>query len=281
MEGPQRSWAWFRRWRTSRVTRQSLESLFGLSGRTVLVVGASSGLGAEAASALASAGANVGLVARRRDRLAAIADDLRSGGVRAHATVADVTDRASMQHAIEEVEQELGNIWGLVYAAGVAPLGRAERHRREDWDRVVAVNQTGAFEVAQLVGARMIERSRGGRIVLVSSVAGVGGSPVHRFVGYSASKGAVNQLVRHLAVEWAQHAITVNAVAPAYFPTEMTIDRSGTVPDAMRARIEQFTPMGRLGNSGETQTAFCFLMAPASSYVTGAIVPVDGGWSAW
>lgn len=260
----------------------SLRSLFGLGGRTAVVVGASSGLGAEAARAFAAAGANVGVVARRADRLEAVARELVAAGAQALAISADATDRASISGALDQVEQRFGPIWAIVYAAGVAPLGRAENHTRAKWDHALAVNVTAAFEVAQLAGARMIERKAGGRIVLISSVVGMGGNPVHRHVGYSASKGAVNQLVRQLAVEWAQHGITVNAIAPAYFPTELTTDpKTGDVPPDMRARIELFTPMGRLGTPGETQTAICFLAAPASSFVTGAIIPVDGGWSAW
>jgi NAD(P)-dependent dehydrogenase (short-subunit alcohol dehydrogenase family) len=264
------------------VSSGALESLFGLTGRTAVVVGASGGLGAEAAYALAGAGANVGLIARRGDRLDSVAKELTDGGARAFAAVGDVMDRDSIRGAIDEVERALGNTWVLVYASGIARLRRAELHSRQDWDESVAVNLTGAFEVTQLVGTRMIERGQGGRIIFISSVAGFAGSPVHRHVGYSATKGGVNMLARQLAVEWAQHRITVNAIAPSYFPTDMTIDReTGTVPDAMRARIEEFTPMGRLGGPGETRTAVCFLAAPASSYVTGTIVPVDGGWSAW
>ena len=260
-----------------------LASLFGLTGRTAVIVGATGGLGTEAAQGLSAAGANVGLIARRVERLRALADEISGGtGVRTCVAAGDVTDRASIAGALDHVERELGPVWVLVYAAGIARLRRAELHSRTDWDESIAVNLTGAFETAQLVGARMIERGRGGRIVMISSVAGLGGNSVHRHVGYSASKGGLNLLVRQMAVEWARHGITVNAVAPSYFPTEMTIDpRTHAVPEDMRTRIEQFTPMGRLGAPGELRTAFCFLAAPASSYVTGAIVTVDGGWSAW
>lgn len=260
----------------------SLESLFGLAGRTAVIVGASGGLGTEAAHALAGAGANVGLIARRRDRLEALANELRVGAVRTSIGVGDVTDRASIEASLDAVERDLGPTWVLVYAAGIARLRRAERQSREDWDQSLAVNLTGAFEAAQVVGGRMIERTQGGRIIMISSVAGLSGNAVHRHAAYSATKGGVNMLVRQLAVEWAKHGITVNAVAPSYFPTEMTIDpRTGAVPEDVRIKIEAHTPMARLGREGELRTAFCFLAAPASSYVTGTITPVDGGWSAW
>jgi NAD(P)-dependent dehydrogenase (short-subunit alcohol dehydrogenase family) len=117
---------------------------------------------------------------------------------------------------------------------------------------------------------------------MLSSVMGFVGNAVHQAVGYSASKGALNNLTRQLAVEWARHGILVNAVAPAYFPTEMTIDpRTGEVPPDHVARMEQFTILGRLGRPGELESAILFLAAPASSYVTGSIVAVDGGWTAW
>jgi NAD(P)-dependent dehydrogenase (short-subunit alcohol dehydrogenase family) len=247
-----------------------------------LVTGASSGLGAEAARALARAGADVALVARRLEPLSRLAGELEAGGVRAIATPADVTVRRELETALARIEDELGPVDVLVNGAGIAPLGRAERHPREKWDAALAVNLTAAFELSQLVGARMIERGRGGRIIHIASVIGSGGNPVHRAVGYAASKGGLTNLVRHLAVEWAPHDILVNAIAPSYFPTEMTIDPAiGDVREDQKARMIQFTPLGRLGRAGEIETAVLFLAAPASSFVTGSVVAVDGGWTAW
>jgi gluconate 5-dehydrogenase len=259
-----------------------IEPLFGLRGRVALVAGASSGIGAEAARALAKAGAAVGLVARRRERLDALARELETLGVRACATPADLTVRGEIEAAVERVEAALGPIAILVNSAGIAPLGRAERHPRAKWDAALAVNLTAAFELSQVVGERMIARGGGGRIIHVSSVMGAGANAVHRAVGYTATKHGMNGLVRQLAIEWARHGITVNAVAPAYFPTEMTIDPNlGDVAADQKERMQRFTPMERLGRSGELETAILFLAAPGSSYVTGAIVPVDGGWTAW
>lgn len=260
----------------------ALRELFGQDGRVALVVGASSGLGAEAAEALAKAGASVGLVARRAERLLEVAARLEARGAKVCVAPADATLAEEIAAAVDRVERALGPVDVLVYAAGVAPLGRAERHTAEKWQAAIEVNLTGAFRTAQEVGRRMIERGRGGRIVFVSSVLARGASPVHRCVGYVASKGGLDALTRQLAVEWAPHGITVNAVAPAYFPTEMTRDaRTGEVPPDQRARMETFTPLGRLGRPGELETAILFLAAPASTYVTGAVVPVDGGWTAW
>jgi gluconate 5-dehydrogenase len=261
---------------------KELEELFGLRGKVALVAGASSGIGAEAAWALAKAGADVGLVARRRQRLEELKREIEKRGVRACAAPADVRATEEIRAAVEQVERELGPIEILVNSAGIAPLGRAERHTRRKWDDALAVNLTAAFELSQVVGERMIGRGTGGRIIHVSSVMGGGANPVHRAVGYTATKHGMNGLVKQLAIEWARFGITVNAVAPAYFPTEMTIDPSlGDVAEDQKARMRQFTPMDRLGRPGELETAILFLAAPGSSFVTGAIVPVDGGWTAW
>jgi 2-deoxy-D-gluconate 3-dehydrogenase len=169
-----------------------------------------------------------------------------------------------------------------VNSAGIAPLGRAERHTREKWDAALGVNLTAAFELSQVVGERMIARGGGGRIIHVSSVMGAGGNAVHRAVGYTVTKHGMNGLVRQLAIEWAHHGITVNAVAPAYFPTEMTIDPAlGDVAEDQKTAMRRFSPLDRLGRPGELETAILFLAAPGSGFVTGAIVPVDGGWTAW
>jgi len=264
------------------VSTSDLDALFGLSGKVAVVTGASSGLGVECARALAKAGAHVGLVARRRERLEDVARELSDHGVKTCVASADVTVSDEIDDAYDRIEGELGPIDLLVNSAGISELSRAEKHAREKWDRVIAINLTAAFELSQKVAQRWISRGCAGRIVHVSSVMGQLANPVHRAVGYSASKGGLTNLVRHLAVEWTRHGIAVNAIAPGYFPTEMTIDpKHGHVAPEQLEVIERFTPMARLGRAGELETAVLFLAAPASSYVTGVILPVDGGWSAW
>lgn len=259
-----------------------LEDLFSLRGQVALVTGASSGLSAQIARALAKAGANLGLVARRKDRLEALAQELQQKGVRTCVAPADVTKTHELTAALDRVEAELGPLDLLVNGAGVAPLSRAEKHTRDKWDQALALNLTAAFEASQLVARRWIERKRGGRIIQVSSVIGFGGNPVHKAVGYSASKGALNNLTRHLAIEWAPYGIAVNALAPSYFPTEMTIDpRHGDVSPEQQEAMRRFTPMDRLGRLEEIETAVLYLASPRSSYTTGAVVTVDGGWTAW
>ena len=259
-----------------------LERLFGLRGKVALVTGASGGLGKEFARGLAMAGADVAVVARRLERLQETAAELAGFGVRAHAVRADLRCAAQIEAAVDEVRDALGAVDILVNNAGIAPVGRAERHDLEKWRQALDVNLTAVFLCCQHVGRQMIERGEGGRIINISSVLGEGANSVHRTVGYAATKGAVTNLTKQLAVEWAPHGITVNALAPSWFPTDMITDpRLGRVHDDQRARMEQLTPLARLGREGELLGAVIYLASPSASYVTGTVLHVDGGWRAW
>lgn len=257
----------------------SLEQLFGLRGRVAIVTGASSGLGIEFADTLAAAGADVAILARRGDRLEGVAAELRSRyGVRVLPVEVDITDRDAAAAAFARIERELGPAWVLVNNAGLAPTGRAERQWPEQWDRTLELNMSALFQCSLLVAPQM-KAAGGGRILNVTSIFGRLGSSLFRVASYAASKGGAENLTRQLAVEWARDGITVNAIAPSWFPSEMTHD--SIVQGSIEEKMASGNPMGRIGAEGELRTACLFLASPASSYVTGAVVPVDGGYTAW
>jgi NAD(P)-dependent dehydrogenase (short-subunit alcohol dehydrogenase family) len=257
----------------------SLDQLFGLRGRVAVVTGASSGLGIEFADALACAGADVAILARRGDRLESVASDLRSRyGTNVLPFEVDITDREACEAAFERIASTLGPTWVLVNNAGVAPTGRAEKQWPDEWDATVALNMTALFQCCLLAAAQM-KGAGGGRIINVTSIFGRLGSSLFRVASYAASKGGAENLTRQLAVEWARDGITVNAIAPSWFPSEMT--HESIVQGGVEQRMASGNPMGRIGAQGELRTACLFLASPSSSYVTGAVVPVDGGYTAW
>ncbi len=258
----------------------SLESLFSLRGHRGLVTGASSGLGVECAKALAIAGADVALVARRKDRVTRIADELaRAHGVKTIGIGADVTRESDLDRAMDEASAALGDVDILVNNAGVSPTGRAENFKREAWDETIAVNLTAPMMLAQRVARRLIEIKQPGRIINMVSIYASVASSVYRLSAYAATKAALANLTRQLAIEWAGHGILVNAIAPGWIPTEAT--EGGIAKPANKERMEAFTPMKRLGMADEIRGAVIFLASPASSYVTGSVISVDGGYTAW
>jgi len=257
---------------------RALEGLFSLRGHIGLVTGASSGLGVECAKALAIAGADVVLVARRRDRLDQVADELRTHGIRALPIDADITVDAELDRLIEQTVAEFGEIDILINNAGVSIAGRAEQLSAEVWDNAFALNIRAPMMLSQRVARRLIQHKRPGRIINIASIYGSVASSVVPVSAYAATKGALTNLTRQLAVEWAPHGINVNAIAPGWIPTEMTF--TSIAKPRYRERVEQLTPLGRLGRPEEMRGAVIFLASAASSYVTGAIVAVDGGYQA-
>ncbi len=257
-----------------------LRRAFGLEGYTALVTGASAGLGVEMADALAGAGANVALVARRADRLAEVADALkRRYGVTALPIAADMAVAAEREHAFEVAEAHFSGLDILVNNAGIAPTGRAEAQWPDAWQQTLELNLTAAFHCSLLARSRMRRGGRQGRVINVSSIFGHLGSSLFRLAAYTASKGGLENLTRQLAVEWARDSITVNAIAPAWFPSEMTagsLDKASIVE-----RMGGGCPMNRMGRPEEIRSACLFLAGPGSSYVTGSVIAVDGGYSAW
>ena len=258
----------------------SLQELFSLRGHIGLVTGASSGLGVECAKALAIAGADVVIAARRGERLETIAAEMRKEyGVRVLPIAADITVEADLERIISRSVAELGEIDIVINNAGIAPTGRAERISREMWESALALNLTAPMFLAQKVAARLIERRQPGRIINITSVLGQGASAVYRLSPYVATKAGLANLTRQLAVEWAPYGITVNAISPGWIPTEAT--EGGIAKPGNREKMESLTPLGRLGIPEEIRGAVIFLASQAGSYVTGSVVAVDGGYTAW
>ena len=259
----------------------SLEGLFSLRGHRALVTGASSGLGVDCAHALALAGADVAVLARREDRVKALAQQLtQQHGIKAFGIGADVSRAEDIDRAFGECSRALGGeIDILVNNAGVSPTGRAENFKRELWDNAIAVNLTAPMLLSQQFARALIAATKPGRLINRSSIYGTVASSVYRLSAYTASKAGLANLTRQLAVEWAPHGILVNAIAPGWIPTEAT--EGGIAKTGNKERMEQFTPLGRLGTPDEIRGAVVFLASAASSYITGAVLAVDGGYTAW
>lgn len=252
-----------------------LPQLFSLEGRVAVVTGASSGLGARFAQVLHAAGATVVLTARRTDRLDALADDL---GDRVLVVPADVSSATDRDELVDAALDELGAIDVLVNNAGLGRTAPAEDETLDDWSDVVEVNLTAVFHLSQLV-ARSMLGAGGGSIVNVASILGLVASAPIAQASYVASKGGVVALTRELGCQWARRGVRVNAIAPGWFPSEMT-QASMVEDEASMAFVRRNTPMGRMGTEHELDGALLFLASDASSFVTGQTLAVDGGWTA-
>ena len=259
--------------------RPTVAQLFDLSGRVALVTGSGSGLGAVFAEALAEAGASVVCVGRRLARVEETANHLAEIGCQSLALSADVTNEAAVAAMIAQTVERFGRLDILVNNAGTAVVGPPETISLADWQRVVDVNLTGVFLCAREAARAMIAAGRGGRIINIASILGTVASEPVPAAAYDATKGAVVNLTRDLAVHWAPKGILVNAIGPAYFPSEMT-EGFLALPE-MRREIERRTPLGRIGRPEELKGAVVFFASDASSYVTGQTLYVDGGWTAW
>ena len=257
----------------------TVAQLFDLSGRVAVVTGAGSGLGAVFAEALAEAGASVVCIGRRLERVQETAQRLAEIGCQSLALSVDVTNEAAVIGMISQAVEHFGKLDILVNNAGTAVVGPPEAISLADWQRVVDVNLTGVFLCAREASKAMIAAGTGGRIINIASILGAVASEPVPAAAYDATKGAVVNLTRDLAVHWAPKGILVNAIGPAYFPSEMT-EGFLALPE-MRREIERRTPLGRIGRPEELKGAVVFFASDASSYVTGQTLYVDGGWTAW
>jgi len=247
---------------------------FRLDGRVALVTGASRGLGAAMAAALAGAGADVVLHASERPAEATAAAIRERSGRRVVLLTADLAVPAAANQLVAQAIAAHGRLDILVNNAGTIRRRPASDHTDEDWDTVVAVNLSSVFRLCRAAGRHMLERRQGGKIVNIASLLSFqGGLTVP---GYAAAKGGVAQLTKSLANEWAAHHINVNAIAPGYMVTDNT---TALREDPIRARqILERIPAGRWGEPGDLGGAVVFLASSAADYVHGHILVVDGGW---
>jgi NAD(P)-dependent dehydrogenase (short-subunit alcohol dehydrogenase family) len=254
------------------------QELFDLSAKTAIVTGGGSGIGRQMAEALAEAGANVVLCARKVERCEEAAAELAKLGVGTLALACDVREPDQVQAVVDATRERFDRIDILVNNAGTVWGAPPEDTPLEGWQKVIDVNLTGVFLFSQAAGRTMIEAD-GGKIVNIASVAALSGAPqeIMNAIPYNASKGGVIAFTRDLAVKWARHGINVNAIAPGWFPTGM----SRYVLDAQGDRLVDHVPLRRFGGEDDLKGAVVFLASRASAYVTGHTLVVDGGESAW
>lgn len=253
--------------------------LFRLDGKTAIVTGGGRGLGSYMAAALSDAGANVVLCSRKVEPLEEVREEIEASGGKALALACDVTKEEDVENVVSAAEEAFGSIDVLVNNSGATWGAPPTQMPPEKFDQVMAVNVRGTFLMSQAVGRRMIERGSGGTMVNISSLAGlVGGHPDYmQTVGYNASKGAVISMTRDLATSWAQYGITVNAIAPGWFPTRM----SGGLIEKFEEKMLEGIPLHRFGNPEDLKGVVVFLASPAAAYITGQTIVVDGGATAW
>lgn len=228
------------------------------------------------AKGIAGQGADLVIMARRVDKLEQAAQEIRAMGVKCLVVQCDVTDTASVNQAAEAAIKEYGKVDILFNVAGAAKNAGAIAMTDEEWDFTIEVDLTSVFKVTRAFGKYMAEKKYG-RIINIASMYGMVGNTAIDTVAYHASKGGVVNMTRAVAAEFAKHNITCNAICPGYFATELTVDTLNT--DFFQSYMKSTVPMGRYGAEGELNAAAIFLASDEASYVTGVILPVDGGYT--
>jgi gluconate 5-dehydrogenase len=264
---------------------RTVQQLFDLSGQTALVTGGSRGLGLQMARALGEAGARIVLSSRKATDLEEATAELQDAGLDARWVAADCADEASITHLVDETLQRVGHIDILVNNAGATWGAPAQDHPVAAWDKVMNLNVRGYFLLAQQVARRSMlvvsdghSRARGGRIINVASIAGLGGNPPGmQTIAYNTSKAAVINFTRALACEWGAHGIRVNAVCPGFFPSKMT---AGLLQKLGADNMAAHAPLRRLGDDEDLKGLTVLLASDAGKHITGQAVAVDGGVSA-
>lgn len=251
---------------------------FDLTGRVAIVTGASGGLGVQMAKALASQGCNIVVMARRQQQIDEVAAQIAEEfGVETLAIRCDITDTANVDAAVAQVVERFGRIDVLINNAGTGAVAPAEDITDAQFNGEMQIDLFGTFKVARAVAKQAMIPAKYGRIINIASMYGLVGNKVAGSAPYHAAKGGVVNLTRALAAEWGKYGITVNSICPGYFYTPLTKETLDS--DFFQANARTMIPEERYGNEGELDTAAIFLASPASSYVTGVQLPVDGGYT--
>ena len=247
---------------------------FSLKGKVAMVTGSSKGLGEAAVTALARAGADVAVCGRNRSDIDKVVEKLTSDGCRAHGFILEVTSPKTVQKGVSEILNYFGKVDILLNNAGTNHRVPVLEYPEEEWDRVIDTNLKGYYLVAQAVVPQMIGRGYG-KVINMSSILGRIG--IINQLAYASAKGGVDQMTKVMALEWAKLGVRVNAIAPTYFETEMVkqIRNDKERFDFINTR----TPMGRWGKLSEIEGIVIFLATPASDFITGQSIAIDGGWT--
>lgn len=256
-----------------------MANYFDMKGQVAVVTGCSTGLGVQMAKALASQGAKVVAIARRQEMIDAVAKEIAEKyGVETLAVKCDITDTKAVDEAIQKIMDKFGRIDILINNAGTGAVAPAEDITDEQFYNELNIDLFGSFRMARSVAKKAMIPAKYGRIINIASMYGMVGNKVAPCSPYHAAKGGVVNMTRGLASEWGKYNITVNAICPGYFYTPLTKETLDS--DFFQQNAQTMIPLSRYGNEGELDSAAIFLAAPASSYVTGVILPVDGGYTA-
>lgn len=256
---------------------RTVQQLFDLTGKTALVTGGSRGLGLQLAHALGEAGAKIMLTSRKAADLEEATAELQAAGIDARWIAADASSEADIRRMADETLQRMGDVHILVNNAGAAWGAPAEDHPVEAWDKLMNLNVRGYFILSQHIAKHSMIPRKGGRIVNIASIAGLGGNPPEmQTLAYNTSKGAVINFTRALACEWGRYGINVNAICPGFFPSKMT---RGTLDRLGEDQLAAHAPLRRLGDDEDLKGTCVLFASDAGKHITGQWLAVDGGVS--